>query len=107
MKKTLIFLVLATWFSFVNAGTIQNSDAKIIALNWINSQGREYYEMGDIGGVYSKIENEVPIFFIVSFKPTGWVIVSASDIAEPVLGYSNDSKFEINSIPPQVEGWIG
>jgi uncharacterized protein YaiE (UPF0345 family) len=107
MKKILFFLVLATWVSLVFAGTIQNGEAKIIALNWINSRGSKYFEMSDIKSVYSKVENEIPVFYIISFAPSGWVIVSGSDIVEPVLGYSIESQFDLNQIPPQFEGWMG
>jgi hypothetical protein len=107
MKKILFFLVLTTWVSLVFAGTVQNSEAKIIALNWVNSLGGKYFEMRDIQLVHSKVENKVPIYYIVTFSPSGWVIVSGSDIAEPVLGYSTTSQFDLNQMPPQVEGWMG
>jgi hypothetical protein len=86
---------------------IQPIKARIIALNWFNTQGEAFFDEGDIGNVYTKLENSVPIYYIVSFNPSGWVIVSASDLVEPVLGYSVDSKFEIEKMPPHVNSWMG
>lgn len=37
----------------------------------------------------------------------GYLILSADDLAYPVLGYSDQGSFNINDIPPQMEWWLG
>jgi hypothetical protein len=107
MGKLFFILVLTMFVNFVKAEVVQADGAKTIALNWINSRGGEYYELEDIGLVYSKVENKVPLFYIVTFGTIGWVIVSGFDAVEPVLGFSLDSKFDFEQMPPQVNGWMG
>ncbi len=36
----------------------------------------------------------------------GYIIMSADDIAAPVLGYSDNGTFSIESIPPQLKWWL-
>jgi len=46
--------------------------------------------------------DEVPLTYVVNFKPEGWVIVSADDRAPAILGYSNKGQFdtkEVESLP--------
>jgi len=107
MKKKFFFLALIFCTSFGYAVTVQIDEAKIIALNWINSQVENNFNVDDVGMVYSKIENQLPVYFIVTFKTSGWVIISGSDITEPVLGYSVNTQFDMQKIPPQVEEWMG
>lgn len=51
--------------------------------------------------------NEHPTFYVFSNKDnTGYVIVSADDIARPVLGYSNSGSFNISNLPENFKWWL-
>ena len=41
-----------------------------------------------------------------SFSPRGFVIVTANDITEPILGYSTTGLFDKNNVPPQLKVWL-
>ncbi len=38
-------------------------------------------------------------YYIVDLNPQGWVIISADDVATPVIGYSATGSLDINSLP--------
>jgi hypothetical protein len=107
MRKLLLVLVMCLWGLWAFPGDVDIEKAKIIALNWINSQAGEEFTSSDIYKEFTKFENNVPIFHIISFQKRGWVIISGSDAAEPVIAYSVESRFETDSLPPQVGNWMG
>ena len=49
-------------------------------------------------------------YYIVNLNPRGWVIVSADDVAEPILGYSPIGSLEQNQMPDNMrclmEGYV-
>ena len=40
--------------------------------------------------------------YVFNSGDNGYIILSADDIAYPVLGYSDNSKFDVNNINPQI-----
>ncbi|MEJ5245978.1 MAG: C10 family peptidase [Bacteroidota bacterium] len=47
-----------------------------------------------------------PYYYVYSSKNNSFVIVSGDDATLPVLGFSLDSEFDPNFIPPNVEYWL-
>ncbi len=47
-----------------------------------------------------------PALYIVSFSPTGFVIVSASQKEMPILGFSEETNFSIENAPLGLREWI-
>ena len=44
--------------------------------------------------------------FHIFNTPNGFVIVSADDCATPILGYSNEGRFDVNNIPIQLQDYL-
>lgn len=60
--------------------------------------------------IYTEAGNETPVFYVFSKagkSDNGFVIVSADDLAIPVLGYSDDGEFCYDSMPEQMKWWLG
>ncbi len=47
-----------------------------------------------------------PSMYVVNFIPKGYVIVSATKKESPILGYSESSVFDFNSIPAGMAMWL-
>jgi hypothetical protein len=47
-----------------------------------------------------------PDLYIVSFEPSGYVLLAADDRSEPILGYAIDSSFPLNDIPAHVKWYL-
>jgi hypothetical protein len=99
----LLLLFLAIWGY---AGEVTKSDAKIVALNWLNSHSEQIFDTKDFSNIDILDESEDALIYLVSFSPKGWVMVSGVDKTEPVLGYSDSSVFDTRKIPVQLKGWI-
>ena len=82
-------------------------DAKTVAeelLNKRNVENRESYSISE----YSTREVDGNIlFYVVSFEPTGFVIVSGDNRSKPVLGYSFDNQYIHQDLPPHYDYWLG
>jgi len=102
MKKLLtIFFVFIAFQAFSKKVTI--SQATNVAINWINEKFDMNYQKSDISEVLLEKQGQTEIYYILIFKDKGWVIVSADDIAIPVIAYSNQSMFLKTS---QTEAYI-
>ena len=44
--------------------------------------------------------------YVFNSGDNGYIILSADDIAYPVLGYSDNSKFDVNNINPELKYWL-
>ena len=53
----------------------------------------------------AKTQNGIPAIYVFS-ADKGFILLSADDVALPVLGYSEAGAFDINNLPPQLEWWM-
>ncbi len=57
--------------------------------------------------VYTEQENNVPIYYVFNVNETeGFIIISADDIAKPVIGYSFEGPFHVFNQPPAFTDWM-
>lgn len=53
-------------------------------------------------------DNGSPMVYVFeSAGDTGYVIISADDIAAPMLGYSDNGKFDASNMPDNLRWWLG
>lgn len=45
-----------------------------------------------------------PSYYVINLNPRGWVIVSADDVAEPILGYSPTGSLRADLMPDNMRG---
>ncbi|MGN0230325.1 MAG: thiol protease/hemagglutinin PrtT [Muribaculaceae bacterium] len=62
---------------------------------------------GDLTLAYTASSSAVNHFFVYNLSDGGFVIVSADDCVEPVLGYCESGAFDINFIPDNMRGLLG
>jgi hypothetical protein len=46
------------------------------------------------------------LYYVFKIKTGGWIIMSGDDKAEPVIGYSFESNFDKDNLPPSFISWI-
>ena len=51
-------------------------------------------------------DDTIILFYIFNFSPNGFVIVSATDNAFPILAYSDENRFEIQNLPENIQSWL-
>lgn len=112
MKKLSIFLLgLLILSSFsVFAKKVELSDARLAGKNFffdrVNiSHAVSYNSINITSEVTEKNGNE-PVYYIFSMNELGFVIVSAEDACQPVLGYSFNSNFSNSMQPQNLINWM-
>lgn len=100
MKNLLLLtlcLVILT-FSSGMAGEVTKKDAQKAAINAYYEKVNQYDRALSFGDViisdeYTRYHNGVPVFYAFDFATGGFVIISAEDAMDPILGYSFEREF--------------
>lgn len=112
MKKLLLLItVILIGISFYAQATVVSiENARLAGKNFyyerINRSGNVPYESIVIAQEFTETADNVPVYYIFNFKGTGFIIVSADDIAHPVLGYSFNTSLSPDNIPENFAGWM-
>lgn len=103
MKKLLLSLAIILATLSATAGNVNQDVAKHIARNFAAQKGRNALAV-QAEVVYSHpMPNKRDIaFYVVNLAETGFVIVSADDVAHPVLGYGFEHPWPNETLPPQI-----
>ena len=112
MKKFLFIICIIFSFNNLEAKTIDEISAKKVATNFINRQtnnGKTIVVETSYISTKKDVNSSVLytnfyVFNIVDGE--GFIIISADDNVEPILGYSFEKDFEIEKIPSQVANWL-
>lgn len=92
----LVGLFLSLCVSQLSAKPTTDSDARKLVTGWLKA---ETQPLGmPLGQQIADIEtfsdaNDQPIYYVVYLKPSGFVIVSAEDQVEPIVGFSQSGKY--------------
>ncbi len=113
LLKCVTVLLLSTSASVVSsAKSVDENTAKTIGCNYLISTGIQAVKSAaDLTTSYvatAKINGKVVNdYYVFNFKNgNGYVMVSADDNVIPILSYSPESPFDINTINPIAKSWI-
>jgi len=110
MKKIasiLGFIIITGVFSGVLfAASVPQDAAKQVAVNWINEMLKKDYTLDSISEVFIETENSQKVYYVFNFVPEGWIIISADDVAFPVIGYSGKGSYSSVDKPPAFNNWM-
>lgn len=105
MKKLLFSTFTLFLLSFCSiASQVNEEKANKVAQAYYKSQTKNNNCI--ISDVYTERVNNISTFYVFSFSPKGFVIISADDNLKPILAYSFTGWFDKNNIPPHVKIWI-
>jgi hypothetical protein len=113
MKKILFLNLALLVFPGGNiAQEITMEMARKTAINFIYEKTNIYkgtaeYNTFGIAESYSKKDDDLTLYYIFNMQPSGYVIVSGSQVLYPVLGYDYVAGFETENQPPSLEYWMG
>lgn len=104
MKKTILILLVLCSFTLTLLATVPQQIALQVAQNFVIEKSG-YKDLSEVRiTLLQTINNETePVMYLYDINETGFVLVSASKIANPILAFSFDHKFEMN---PALESWL-
>ncbi len=112
-------LVLAFVFTLltiqVDAKSIDAILAQQVAENFLNQTLNLQVKRGNISNLTlvhtastTKRGTSTPLYYVYNrTSQEGYVIISADDNVTPILGYSDETKFDPTNLPPQLVYWLG
>lgn len=117
MKKLILTLFLPfIGFTLLFAKSIDQEKAKIVAVHFLQSQNQInasqelilYRTIGlPIADPFDFYQTSfTPLIYVFNHSDEGFVLVSADDVAAPVLGYSNAGIFSDDAQPYALTKWI-
>ena len=108
MKKTIfLFVSLALLIGQVMASPVDVNRAKNIGLKFAQSNMATARQISDMRLSYTQqLENGTPALYVFDYEG-GFVVVSADDVAEPVLGFSEEGSFDLANIPDGLAYYLG
>ena len=93
------------------AKSVSEDDAKEVARNWSYKKKQQLPEVKKVLNdhqLLKKIDKSETTMYLIQLQPKGWVLVSADDIADPILAYSfEDTIDDKTEMPPQVKWLLG
>ena len=100
-----IFIILVI-FGVLFPSSVSISDAEIVARNLYNMQ-KDFDPLNEFKVESIEMLNEDlnKLIYLFHLDPHGFIMVSADDRCMPVLAYSFNNPFKLESIPPNVS-WI-
>ncbi|MBU3926340.1 MAG: C10 family peptidase [Bacteroidetes bacterium] len=111
MKKGLLLLFTGL-FSMVTlfAGSVTRQQAETLAINfWRSNVLMKSVASGfppEVGDITPVEYDEQVIYFQINMKPDGWIMVSATDAAQPILAYSPIGQIDSQNIPANTAAWL-
>lgn len=107
-KTTLLFVAFLMTFH-VFADGITKNEAQVVARAFLHSRLADNAQItpGDLAILPVRVMgDDFPLFYVVNFEKGGFVLVSATDAAIPVLGYSPIGEYSSESQSPAMIDWI-
>ena len=107
IPKLALLLVLLMSTIGMNANPIDLRTAQEVAVKFMNANSEVPLRGAeDLQLVTTYNVSRGDAAFYVFNTPNGFVIVSADDCATPILGYSDESQFDVNNIPIQLQDYL-
>jgi len=101
MKKIHIFITLTTLFSLsVFANPVDVKTAQKAATTFLNNNGAKATQLTDLSEAAG-----FPNLYIFTTE-NSFVVMSADDCVQPILGYSFTGSFVAEGMPENVRGWL-
>ncbi len=100
-----IFIILVI-YGVLLPSSVSISDAEIVARNLYNMR-RNFNLFNELKVESIEVLNKDinKLIYLFHLDPHGFIMVSADDRCTPVLAYSFNNSFELESIPPNVS-WV-
>lgn len=107
MKRFLLCLISVLLVLGLQAAPVSLQRATDVANNFLTmSRTQQGLKRVPVRARLVSDRAAVSSYYVFENEAGGFVIVAGDDIAYPILGYSNEAKWEAQSAPTNVEAWL-
>ncbi len=102
----LVMLILFTISHQMQAAPINSQQATNIVAHWLSidptpMENPIYTQIGEVDTLCNNLNQ--PLFHVVHLIPSGYVIVSADDVFDPIMGFSEQDQFISDETNPLIK----
>ncbi len=98
MKKLVLLSLFCLLLAALSSMQISSSEALSIAANWVNQISNSNTVAG-IEAVNNPEQIDVTDWYVINFTQGGFILISADDRIQPVLGYNTTGSFRMVGMP--------
>lgn len=103
MKKIRLFLLGLVVAMSGTAKEVSQSEASAVAIRLMQQKDISVESVKSIMPVYN---SGVKAYYVINFAPQGWALISADDMSNPLIGYSEKSEYQITRVPDNAKMWL-
>lgn len=100
MKKIFLAILLALGAVSAWANPVSQSRAESAARLWAKSRTGQ-------DRTVKQVLTAKDQYYIINLAPTGWVIISADDAVDPIIGYNLSGELQWNKMPENMQAMLG
>ncbi len=102
MKRNFLILIFIFFFIGINgfAQKVSVEKAVKVASNFLYNKDHAVKSHSFYG------DKENSNIYVINFEPEGWALVSASDNARPIIGYSYEGYFDTEKVHSNIKDWL-
>ena len=105
LKKFCLLVLFFLSINFLLAEAVNVTTIKNVAVNCFRERFTEHTHY-QIDKLIPQKHHDKTLFYIVTFQPKGFVVVSADNIIKPIIGFSNQSRYNSSNQPPAFKLYV-
>ena len=107
MKKSLLIIAALFAFSSLIANPVDVNEAKHLGEKFVGNHFEMQNRGLDLTLAYTAFaDRNEACFYVFNVGESGFIIISADDFYRPVIGYSENGKFDVDNVPPALQDYL-
>jgi hypothetical protein len=107
MKKILLIIIAIFALNTLTANPVDVNEARALGQKFVDANFEVAHRGLDVSLAYTAFADRgEACFYVFNAGDSGFVIVSADDFYRPIIGYSENGKYDINNVPPALQDYL-
>lgn len=107
MKKYLFLLITLLALNSLTANPVDVNEAKVLGEKFVGVHFKTQNRGLDLSLAYTAhYDRGEACFYVFNVGEAGFIILSSDDFYRPIIGYSENGKFDIDNIPPALQAYL-
>ena len=107
MKKSLLIIAAIFTLNTIVANPVDVNEAKTLGQKFVDNHFKMHNRGLDLTLAYTAyVDRGNACFYVFNVGETGNIIISADDFYRPIIGYSENGKFDVANVPPALQDYL-
>lgn len=107
MKKHLLLIAVLLGFNTLMANPVDMNEAQALGQKFVGEHFAMSHRSNALSLAYTAYADRGEVcFYVFNVGNDGFIILSADDFYRPIIGYSENGKFDYDNIPPALQDYL-